>query len=61
MSELLTAVAIALFLEGAAYALFPDAMKRAMLQVLAQPSARLRQVGLGVAVVAVIAVWLMRA
>jgi len=60
MSEFLTAVAIALFLEGAAYALFPDAMKRAMLQMLAQPSAKLRLVGLCVAVVAVIAVWLLR-
>ncbi len=60
MNDLLSAVAIALFLEGAAYALFPDAMKRAMLHVLAQPPSTLRLTGLVVAASAVAAVWLLR-
>jgi len=60
MSDLLTAVAIALFLEGAAYALFPNAMKRAMLHVMAQPISVLRRTGLAVAAVAVALVWLLR-
>ena len=60
MIDLLTAVAIALFLEGAAYALFPEAMKKAMLHVLAQPASVLRRGGLAVAATAVAAVWLLR-
>ena len=60
MNDLATAVAIAVFLEGAAYALFPNAMKRAMLHVLAQPVSTLRLVGVMVAAAAVTAVWLLR-
>ena len=59
MTDLITAVAIALFIEGAAYALFPRAMKRAMVQVLAQPASTLRAVGLVVALAAVVFVWLL--
>ena len=60
MNDLLSAVAIALFLEGAAYALFPRAMKKAMLHVLAQPLSTLRMTGILVAAAAVVAVWLLR-
>lgn len=60
MDDLLTAVAIALFLEGAAYALFPGAMKKAMIHVLAQPLSVLRLTGLVVAAFAVVVVWLLR-
>jgi len=60
MIDLLTAIAVALFLEGAAYALFPNAMKKAMLQMLAQPVATLRIAGVLVALAAVTAVWLLR-
>jgi len=60
MTELLTALALALFLEGAVWALFPGAMKKAMLHVLGQPSSTLRLTGLAVAAVAVGAVWLLR-
>ncbi len=60
MSDLLTAVAIALFLEGAAYALFPRAMKKALLHILAQPLSSLRLTGMVVAAIAVAAVWLLR-
>jgi len=61
MNDLLTALAIALFIEGAAYALFPHAMKKAMLQVLAQPASTVRSVGLAVALTAVVLVWFLRA
>jgi len=60
MMDLLTAVGIALFIEGAAYALFPQAMKRAMVHALAQPPSTLRLLGLTVALVAVVFIWLMR-
>ena len=54
------AVAIALFLEGTAYALFPNAMKKAMLHVLAQPVSTVRLTGLAVAVAAVTLMWLVK-
>ncbi len=60
MTDLVTALAIALFLEGAAWALFPGVMKKAMLHVLSQPLSVVRTVGLAVALVAVFGVWLLR-
>jgi len=51
---------LALFIEGAAYALFPQTMKRSMVHVLAQPSSTLRVAGLGLALVAVLFVWMVR-
>ena len=60
MTDLVTALAIAMFLEGAAWALFPGAMKKAMLRVLSQPLSVVRAVGLAVALVAVFTVWLLR-
>lgn len=60
MTELLTALALALFMEGAVWALFPGSMKKAMLHVLAQPTSSLRIAGVAVALVAVGAVWLLR-
>ncbi len=60
MTDLLTAVAIALFIEGAAYALFPQGMKKAMLHVLAQPVSAVRLTGLTVALTGVLLVWLIR-
>lgn len=46
MSQLGTAMALVLVLEGAAWALFPDAMRRLMSQALSLDSAQLRQIGL---------------
>ncbi len=59
-TDLLAAVAVVLFVEGAAHALFPRAMKRAMARVLALPSSALRHAGLGVAVGAVLLLWIVR-
>jgi hypothetical protein len=60
MADLLTAFGLAIALEGAAYALFPGAMKKMMLQVLAQPSGHLRNAGLAAAAIGVGVVWLIR-
>lgn len=60
MTDLLTALALAIAIEGALYALFPDAMKKMMLQVLAQPPGHLRAAGLLAATGGVAVVWLVR-
>ena len=60
MADLLSALALAVAIEGIAYALFPDAMKRMMVTVLEQPSANLRAAGLVAASLAVFAVWTIR-
>ncbi len=60
MTDLLTALALAVALEGIAYALFPDGMKRMMMVALEQPAASLRMAGLTAAVLGVGIVWLIR-
>lgn len=60
MTDLLTALALAVALEGFAYALFPDAMKRMMRIALDQPAASLRTAGLVAAALGVGVVWLIR-
>lgn len=60
MKDFLTAVALAITIEGVAYALFPDAMKRMMARVLTQPTTMLRTAGLIAAAVGVGVVWLIR-
>ncbi len=59
-SDLFAALGLALVLEGAAYALFPDAMRGMMSRVLAQPLSALRAAGLMAAVLGVFIVWLVR-
>ncbi|MCW8836292.1 MAG: DUF2065 domain-containing protein [Rhodospirillales bacterium] len=60
MTDLLAALGLAIAIEGILYALFPDRMKRMMAQVLGQPDAALRAVGLVAACVGVVIVWLAR-
>ena len=60
MSDLLTALALALVIEGALYALFPGAMKKMLVQVLAQPESHMRTAGLAAALVGVAIVWVIR-
>ncbi len=57
---LLTALALAVALEGIVYALFPDAMKRMMARVMEQPSGSIRIAGLIAAVAGVFVLWLVR-
>ena len=60
MSDFFTALALALAIEGFAYALFPDAMKRMMANVLEMPVGSLRLAGLVAAVTGVGLVWVIR-
>ena len=60
MADLFTALALAITIEGAAYALFPDGMKGMMRQVLELPPATLRGAGLTAMVFGVAVVWLIR-
>lgn len=60
MPEFVTAIGLALVVEGALYALFPDRMKKVMLYVLAQPLGSLRSGGIAAAIAGVCLVWLVR-
>lgn len=60
MSDLATALALAIAIEGILYALFPDGMKRMMASVFEMPSAQLRTAGLLAAVLGVFLVWMIR-
>ncbi len=60
MTTFITALGLAIVIEGVCYALFPDAMKKMMLQVLGQPASTLRTFGLGAAVFGVFLIWLIR-
>ena len=59
-TALITALGLAIAIEGIAYALFPDAMKKMMTQVLGLPSGSLRKAGLGAAIAGVAIVWMIR-
>ena len=59
-SDLITALALILVIEGALYALFPDGMKRAVMSIADMPATILRNAGLIAAAVGVIIVWLIR-
>lgn len=60
MVDFLAALGVALVLEGAAYTLFPDAMRRLVAQVLAAPARTVRTAGLAAALIGLILVWLAR-
>ena len=60
MAGLWTALALVLVIEGALYALFPQPMKKALMQVIAQPEGMLRILGLGAACVGVGWIWFLR-
>lgn len=58
--DLITALGLVLVIEGAVYALFPEAMKRMMVRFIDQPGAILRGAGVAAAALGVIVVWLVR-
>lgn len=60
VAELLTAFALILVIEGALYALFPQAMKRLLLHVMGMPVSSMRTAGLVSAIAGVVLVWLTR-
>lgn len=61
MSDLIVALGLVLVIEGILYALFPDAMRRMMAQVLEMPPSVIRGAGLTAAAVGLGLVWLIRA
>ncbi len=61
MEDLLTALGLAIAIEGALYALFPAAMRRMIARALEQPENALRVGGLVAAVAGVALVWVLRA
>ena len=60
MTDVWTALALVLVIEGALYALFPDGMRRAAARALLVPPQALRLAGLTAACVGVALVWLIR-
>jgi uncharacterized protein len=60
MTDLATALALVLVIEGMLYALFPESMKRMVVQVLALPAPLLQKLGLAAACIGVGCVWLLR-
>lgn len=60
LTQLVTALALILVIEGTLYALFPDGMKRLMLQVLGLPASNLRAAGLIATAAGVGIVWLLQ-
>jgi uncharacterized protein YjeT (DUF2065 family) len=60
MTDLFSALGLALAIEGALYALFPDTMKRLMASVQLQPENHLRAAGVLAACLGVGLAWLVR-
>jgi len=60
LNDLFAALGLAMALEGIAYALFPDAMRRMLGQVLALTPSHLRLAGVVAAAAGVGIVWLVR-
>ncbi|MBV6632078.1 MAG: DUF2065 domain-containing protein [Alphaproteobacteria bacterium] len=58
-ADVLKAIALVMLLEGVAYALFPDAMRNAMRQMLSLPNEALRLMGMIAVTLAVCVLWLM--
>ncbi|MBH89846.1 MAG: ubiquitin-binding protein [Magnetovibrio sp.] len=58
--DLFAALGLALVLEGAAYALFPDAMRKMMEQIIALPVTNIRTIGLFAAFAGFALVWLVK-
>ncbi len=60
MTDFLTALGLALAIEGALYGLFPNAMRRMMARALAEPAESIRIGALIMAALGVGLVWLAR-
>jgi len=60
LSDVLTALGLVLVLEGLSFAAAPEAAKRALAAVLAQPASLLRGVGIVAMVAGLALVWVVR-
>ena len=54
----LTAIGLIFVIEGALYALFPNAMRRSIQRVLAQPQGLIRTVGMSATLAGLLLIWL---
>ena len=57
MTEFLAALALAIVIEGLAYAAFPDQMKKMLASLLATPASSIRAIGLACAAVGLVLLW----
>ena len=60
MTDLVVGLALCLFLEGIAYALFPERMQRMMAAIMEAPPSQLRGAGLVAAGIGLAIVWIVR-
>lgn len=60
MSDFFVAIGLALALEGILYALFPDGMKKIIMQVLTMPASAVRTTGVTLALIGVLIIWFIR-
>ncbi|MDE1173356.1 MAG: DUF2065 domain-containing protein [Parvibaculaceae bacterium] len=60
MIELLSALGVAIVLEGVLYAAFPNVARNMAMTIAGSPAASLRRAGLIAAIVGVALVWLVR-
>ncbi|MAV87635.1 MAG: hypothetical protein CMM67_05245 [Rhodospirillaceae bacterium] len=60
MVDFLSALGLAIVIEGALYALFPDAMKGFMKQILEQPNQSIRLAGVLAGIFGIIIIWFLR-
>ena len=60
MTELFSALALAIVIEGLLYAAFPEQMKRAMAAVQAAPASTIRAVALACAAAGLVLLWFIR-
>ncbi len=60
MTELLSAVCLAIVIEGLAYAAFPEQMKKMLASIQAMPASTIRAVALACAAVALVLLWFIR-
>lgn len=60
MTDILVALGLLLTIEGALYALFPKAMKKAMVMMLDMPNENLRVTGFAVAAFGIGMLWLLK-
>jgi uncharacterized protein YjeT (DUF2065 family) len=60
MNDFLAALALVFVIEGLVFAAFPTHAKKAVQSVVETPEATLRIVGIGSAIVGLIAIWLVR-
>jgi len=60
VTELFSALALAIILEGLVYAAFPEQMKRVLASVLSMPASTIRAVALACAAGGLVLLWFIR-